>query len=188
MKPFSRGFVSLLLGFLSNFELFLLFIFMPWQARGSYLLRLRWQTGLHDREMLGSVRKWGPCSQRSPYFLYVTGFCKGAELKNEWLGICWNAAFKGKHSRLSHTRITAWQRQNLASDCISIVKCRILPTVSISEQEKLKARVFPTCCSIHISGPSMSHIPKMWQDDFCHVELLLSSHFFCVEYVQRIGG
>lgn len=29
MRPFSRGFVSLLLGFLSNFEFFLLFVFMP---------------------------------------------------------------------------------------------------------------------------------------------------------------
>lgn len=92
--------------------------------------------------MLGNVRKWGPCSEHSLYFFYVTGFSKGVELKNEWLGICWNAAFKGKHSRLLHTRITAWPYQNLASDYISFLKCVTLPTVSILEQKKLQARVF----------------------------------------------
>lgn len=92
--------------------------------------------------MLGNIRKWGPCYEHSLYFLYVTGFSKGVEFKNEWLGICWNAAFKGKHSRLLHTRITARQRQNLAGDYISILKCGILPTVSILESKKLQVQVF----------------------------------------------
>lgn len=97
--------------------------------------------------MLGNIRKWGPCLEHSLYFLYVTGFSKGAELKNGWLGICWNAAFKSKHLWLLHTRTTARQYQNLARDI----------------------EAFWNVCSVHL-GTEMSSK----RGHFC---LLFYSHF-----------
>lgn len=146
MRPFSRGFVSLLLAFLSNFGWLLVYFHASTSQRPLFALfmmtdRYTWQGNARERSEMRPLFRTFTLLPVCDRFFQRCG-------AKEW--VTWNLLKCCFQKAFTYT----YNSTDLASDYISIWKCVILPTVSILEQKKLQARLFLLVVLLIFQGPA----------------------------------